>query len=271
MNKLQQWVAFTAVAVLAILVGGWFFVVSPRRAHVDDLNTQAAAAQSQLTSLQSQVAMLKAQAKDLPAQRAKIAALSKQIPDDAQLPTLIRQLTATAAKSGVDLVTLAPGPPTPLTTVTTGSTTLPPSAASSPAKPGTTTAPASTGTAATGAAGTAAAPGSTGVAGTAATPGSLMTVPVQITVRGSYFQLEKFLSSLEQLQRRYLVTGYTLTPGATGAGASTSTMTTGNSLDLQLTGMAFEAPGFSTSTATPAGGTSPVPPTTAPASSGTAN
>lgn len=262
MNKLQQWVALTAVAVLAILVGGWFFVVSPRRAHVDDLNTQAAAAQSQLTSLQSQVAMLKAQAKDLPAQRAKIAALSKQIPDDAQLPTLIRQLTATAAKSGVDLVTLAPGPPTALTTVTTGPTTLPPSAASSSTKPGTTTAPAATGTAAT-----PAVPGSTGAA---AAPGSLMTVPVQITVRGSYFQLEKFLSSLEQLQRRYLVTGYTLSP-STSAGASTSTMTTGNSLDLQLTGMAFEAPGFSTSTATPAGGTSPVPPTTAPASSGTAN
>lgn len=264
MSKIQQWVAFTAVAVLAILVGGWFLVVSPKRAKVDDLHTQAAAAQSQVVDLQGKVNMLKMQAKDLPAQQAKIAALSKQIPDDAQLPTLVRQLTATAKAAGVNLVTLSPSVPVPLTPTTNGPTTLPPPAAGSTAKTGTATAPAATGTA--------------GTTGTAAT-GSLMTVPVQITVRGNYFQLELFVSKLEQLQRRFLVSAYDVGPtGSTGGaststgGASTSTMASGTSLDLQLTGTAFEAPGFSTSRATTtAGGTSSGPTTAAPASSGTAN
>jgi Tfp pilus assembly protein PilO len=54
--------------------------------------------------------------------------------------------------------------------------------------------------------------------------GSLMVVKVDIKASGSYFDLEQFVSKLENQQRSMLVTGFTITPVTTATGAQQVTI-----------------------------------------------
>jgi len=49
-----------------------------------------------------------------------------------------------------------------------------------------------------------------------------LTVPVVLTASGDYFNLERFLDSLEGLQRSMLVDGFTVTYQASKSGAAPS-------------------------------------------------
>jgi len=104
-------------------------------------------------------------------------------------------------------VTVAPGLPAPFVATATAA----------PAKAGTAAKPAAT-SATTPAATTGTA------ASTAATAGSgLLTIPVALTASGDYFNVERFLDTLEGLQRSMLVDGFTVTyqPPKTGAPSAT--------------------------------------------------
>jgi type IV pilus assembly protein PilO len=126
MTKTRQWSVFTVIAVLAIIVAGWFLLVSPQRGQVKDLNAQTASQNSANASLQSQVAQLEQQKQGLPAQQRLLDKIATKIPASPELPTLIRQLSAAAKASGVDLVSLAPSPPTAVAaTAATGTVAAP--------------------------------------------------------------------------------------------------------------------------------------------------
>ena len=141
----------------------------------------------------------KSRAATSPASRSSWTALSNSCPPGPQLSNLTRQLDKVAKDSHVDLVNVTPGQPAPfLATVAS-----PPGKAA--AKPSATTPTA-------------------GVAASSATAGSgLMAIPIGITASGDYFNLERFLDSLEGLQRSMLVDGFTVTyqPPKTGAPSAT--------------------------------------------------
>ncbi len=207
MDKTRQWSILTAVGVIAVLVAGWFLLVSPQRSHAADLRSQAAAQQQSNATLQSKVSMLRQQAKDLPRQQARLAEIAKKVPDNPALPPLIRALSDAADTSGVDLVSLAPSPPTAVTSVTGTAT------AQSAAK---------------------AAPG--------ATP--LAQIPVSIQVRGTYFNVEQFFNAVESLSRAMLVTGLSMAPIAS-SGAPTQAgqkAIAPGSLTATVTAKVFMAP-----------------------------
>jgi Tfp pilus assembly protein PilO len=111
MEKMRQWTMLTALGVVGIMAAGWFLLVSPQKAHAKDLQTQATAQQASTTQVQGQVNQLKQQQKDEPAQQAKLNKIATQIPDNPELPVLIRELSAAAHKTGVSLVSLAPSQP----------------------------------------------------------------------------------------------------------------------------------------------------------------
>lgn len=203
MDKLKQWLALTVVAVLAVAAAGWFLLVAPKRAEAAELREQADAQLSANGLLAQQLAVLKAQAKDLPQQQAKLATVTAKIPADPSLPALIRALTTASTTTGVEFVSLVPGPPAaaavaaPVGTVADAGT-----------DPSSTPAPSSAGTAAP----------STGPGGT------LSVIPVTITVVGGFYELQQYLDALEGLPRALRVNNLTLTPGlspvadTTGAG-----------------------------------------------------
>lgn len=190
MEKMRQWSILTAMGALGLLVVGWFLLVSPQRSHASDLKTQAASQQSANSTLQTQVSQLEAQKKGLPAQQRLLNQIAAKVPASPELPTLIRQLTAAAKSSGVDLQSLAPAAPSVVAAPTSGTTSV--------------TAPAST----TGA--PAATAPTTSTAG-AASP--LAQIPVTLSVVGSYANVQSFFREVEHLSRAMLVTDFTLAPG----------------------------------------------------------
>ena len=115
MEKMRQWTVLTALGVIGVMAAGWFLMISPQRAHANKLRTEATSVQDATRGLQTQINQLKEQQKGETAQQKRLAEIATQIPDNPQLPALIRQLSAAAHKSGVSLDSLAPSTPTPVT------------------------------------------------------------------------------------------------------------------------------------------------------------
>jgi len=226
-DKMRQWTVFTVLAVIVVLVAGWMLMIKPQRSHAADLRTQATGVQSSNDQLRNQISSLKAQAKDLPKQQARLAVIEQKIPDNPALPSLIRSLSDAADGAGVDLTSLAPAPPAVLAPAAAATVT-----AGRPAAP--------------------AAP-------------ALEQVPVTVSVTGTYFNIEQFVSNLEGLQRAIIVDGWSLAPGSNGSGAGASTVAAAtDQLTAQIQARVFMAPG--SATAVPTTAVHPAP-TTAPTTS----
>lgn len=225
MDKVKQWVALTAVGCLALLAAGWFLLVSPKRSDASDLRQQASEQQSQNAQAQVKLAMLKAQAKGLPKKQAELADVASKIPNNPSLPSLIRALDQASTESGVELVSLAPG--TPAAVSAAGASSATPAAPVTPA-PAAGSAPA----------------GSVSAAATpvASSLGTLAAIPVAINVVGGYFEVQQFLSSIEELPRSLRVTNLTLAPGTNPVSTtkpSGTAATDGRSLTATITGQVY--------------------------------
>jgi len=217
MNKMRQWSMLTAVAVLVVFAAGWFLAVSPQRHHAADLHTQTVAQQATNTELLSQIDQLKQQKKGLPAQQRLLDRFAVQIPDNPALPALIRELSSAANAAGVDLESLAPTAPAPVTVAPTAGVVA-------PAAPGAVTAPAGQ---------------------------ALDQISVVMKVTGSYFNVESFFAAVEKMKRALRVIQWNAVP-ATSSTASAPTAGSGSSastkqlppgtLEATLTAFVYESP-----------------------------
>ncbi len=225
MEKMRQWAVLTTVVVAALLAGGWFLLVSPQKSRAAEIRTQTQGQLQTNSTLQSKIDQLRQLEKGQPAQQKLLTEIATKVPDNPALPALIRQLSKAAQGAGVELVTLAPGQPTAVT---------------------------------------AAAPAVQTPAGGAAQPAPLQQIPLQITVTGNYFNIERFFRGLEHLSRAMLVTQWSLDPAAKG-GAATGAAATGPDAsapdDLQgvLTASVFESPAVAAAVTTPAAPASTAP------------
>jgi Tfp pilus assembly protein PilO len=195
MSKTRQWVTITAVVVLVILAGGYLLLVKSEKSKVSDLKTQTDAQLQQNQILLTQISSLQSLAKQLPAQQQALAKFSTLIPDSADEPTLIRQLSSAARGAGIDLHSISPGGATSVsTTPAAGTQSL----------------------------------GAPSAAG-GATPLQLYSMTVSLTITGSYANVESFFQSLERMPRAILVDTFSLSPStdaATGRTDLSVTMTT---------------------------------------------
>ena len=189
MEKMRQWSILTAVAVVAVMAAGWFLLVSPQRSHVSSLHSQAVTQTQANQSLQSQVTQLEQQKQGQPAEQQKEAVIDAKVPDNPALPTLIRQLSASAVSAGVSLTSIAPGAPAVDALSTTGTTTTTTPTAGAPAAPSST----------------------------------LAKIPVSVTVTGAYANVQRFFHSIETLTRAMTVDGWTLATGTNGSSSSGTT------------------------------------------------
>lgn len=186
MSRIQQWVAGTVVAVLVIVVAGWFLAVSPQKHKASNFSSQATSEEQTNDGLRNRVTALTAQMSAVPAEEASVAAIAAKIPADPELPSYVRELSTIASQTGVDLVSIAPGTPTSVVV------------------PAATVAPAPTASAdATASAAPAAAP----------TPASLQAISIGVDVEGGYFQIQQFTAALQRLPRSTVVTTLSLAPG----------------------------------------------------------
>jgi Tfp pilus assembly protein PilO len=173
MTKTRQWTIFTAIAVIVVLLAGWFLLIKPQSTKASNLRSQAATQQQSNQVLVTQIAALQAEQRQLPQQQQALQKFSTEVPNDASEPAIIRQLSAAAAGSGVNLVSMTPG---------VASVVAPAGAV-----PGASTLP-------------------------AAGAGTLVQLPIALSILGSYANVESFFQSLEKLPRALLVTGWSLCP-----------------------------------------------------------
>lgn len=178
MTTTHKWIGGAVAMALVVLAGSWFLLISPKRAEATDLQAQADEQLSTNSSLETDLALLQQQKKDLPEQQAKLAGLRTQIPQTQSLPSLIRLLNIAGEKSGVDLQSL-----TPAAAVSVMS-----------------------------------AEGATEAADGVLTPDQLALVNTDIVVKGGYFEITKFVNSLENLKRYVLVANMTIVADDTTSG-----------------------------------------------------
>lgn len=229
MDKLKKWITLTVLGVVVIAAAGWFLLISPQREAAAVTNEQIAVQRTNNQALATELEVLKAKAEELPEKRAALDAVTAKIPTGADLPALVRALTAAAASSGVDLVSVTPG--APALAAPQAPVAAPAPAAAAPA-PQPATPPAAT------AGGAPAVPDAAGVAGT------LATIPLSIDVVGDYFGVAQFLSELEDLPRALRITNLTLAPGTSPATPDALPSSAGSpSLTTTITGSVFMATG----------------------------
>jgi Tfp pilus assembly protein PilO len=194
-----KWIAGAVVIAVAIFAGSWFLLVSPKRAEATDIQAQADAQVATNASLNTELSVLKQQKKDLPAQQARLAGLRTQVPQTADMPSLIQQLDTAAAKSGVALVSLSPQVAVPVLAV-----------------PGTT-------------------------AGVVPVD-NLTAINADIVVSGGYFEIVKFLNSLENLDRYVLVTKVGIVKDETVAATDSTSAQGAGQLTATLNSRVFVMP-----------------------------
>lgn len=190
MSRIQQWVAGTVVAVLAIVTAGWFVAIAPQKHKAANSASQAASEEQSNTNLRTQVSELTSKMSAVPAEEASVAAIAAKIPADPELPSYVRALSTIASQTGVDLVSISPGVPT---SVVVPAATVPP--------------------APSGAATASATPGATTPVAAAAQAPSLQVISVGIAVQGGYFQIQQFTAALQRLARSTVVNTLSLVPG----------------------------------------------------------
>ena len=208
MKDLKKLVALTVLGSLVVLLGGYFLLVGPKRSQAAELRGAAALQVSANSALELQLAQLKAQARNLPKEQARLAAVAARIPTNRALPALIRALNDAAKGAGVELLSVSPGASALVTPTVVAAPVVSPSAATTatgnPAAPP-----------ALGAAPGSATPGTTlGAAPTGAEAGQLAQLPVTLSLAGGYFQMEQFVSALEDLPRSLRLTGVARAPGS---------------------------------------------------------
>jgi Tfp pilus assembly protein PilO len=179
--------------MVVIMTVTWFLLVSPKRGEASQLQVDTESQLNENASLETDLAVLKEQNKKLPKYQAQLAELQSRIPTTSGMPTLIRQLTIAADRSGVEMSSLTPTLAVPL------------------APPGGT-------------------PGAVSPEG-ALPAGELSGINVDIVVTGGFFEIQQFVNKLENLDRYVQVSGFTIAEGdgATDQGSDASLTATFNS------------------------------------------
>lgn len=106
----------SALAVVVVAAVGWFMLISPQRTKADQLDTQKAAVDAELT-VDRQLVSKPSETKT----KATLAAAKRALPDEPQVSEILRQLAGFAAKSRTELDTITPSAAVP----GTGAQTIP--------------------------------------------------------------------------------------------------------------------------------------------------
>lgn len=110
----RRWWLIGAVAILAILGGGWFGLVSPQQTAADDARQQTEQADQRAAQASAQVRLLQKQSAELDSVKKELEALQGKIPTGEQVSALLVSVNKLAGATGVVLTTFKPGVVTPL-------------------------------------------------------------------------------------------------------------------------------------------------------------
>jgi Tfp pilus assembly protein PilO len=107
--------AVGAAICVAVLVAGWFLLVSPLKSDIAKTKADTATQVQDNDSARLKLSAMQSIAKNLPKEQAELAQLSQAVPDSADLPALLKTIQNTADSTGVSMTSLSPTVPAALT------------------------------------------------------------------------------------------------------------------------------------------------------------
>lgn len=225
--KRSTWIGGTVFIALVMMAGAWLLIISPILSDAVEVRTQAEDGRQQNELLVLRLAQLEADFAKLPEYEATLAELQQGIPADAELSSYLRQLDVIAMANNVVITSVTPSPPQAM--VVAGAPAAAPTA---------TTTEESTEEAAAGA-DASAAPTSTG----SLVPSGLTTVPMSVTVVGTYENAVAFTYALQNSTARLFLVdtlGGTLQREGESMGGRPATAL--GDIELIITGYAYVLP-----------------------------
>jgi Tfp pilus assembly protein PilO len=203
------------IGIVAVVAAFWFVVLAPKRSHASALETQVNDLQTQLSTQQQTIAAAEQAKSTFASSYHKLVVLGKAVPADSDQASLLVQLNTLADRAGVSFQSLnlnqdtltAVAPPAPTTstdTTSTGTTststtsTDTTSTSTDTTSTAATTTPTGTPTASVTGLPTEASAASLPL-GAAIGPAGLPVMPYDLTFTGGYFQISKFLHSVDDL------------------------------------------------------------------------
>jgi Tfp pilus assembly protein PilO len=113
----RLWVVGGALAALAALAVGWFFLISPKHAEADALQEQVAEAEGRLTTIQRRLVNLREDNAEVQKYRANLAKDRAALPTAAATSDLLRALQSVAGVTGVSVDGVVVGAAAPVDSV----------------------------------------------------------------------------------------------------------------------------------------------------------
>ena len=99
------------LVIVLVVVGYYFLILSPLLNNLDERAQERDDKEAQLANLQQEVAQLEAIRREAPEIQRQLLELSKRIPEQPEIPTLVVQLEEIADASGVTQLRIVPGTP----------------------------------------------------------------------------------------------------------------------------------------------------------------
>jgi len=118
MNPLVRRFAIAGAAGLAIIVLFFLVLLKPKLNQISEVRDQVQQQQGQAQTLENRLRQLQQAQRDEVTIRNRLSIFDRLLPPTPDLPSLIRQLQTAATASGMNLVSIAPSPPSALTGAT---------------------------------------------------------------------------------------------------------------------------------------------------------
>ncbi len=99
----RLWLLGGVVAMILLVAGSWFLLISPKNTEAAEVRDQAAEASSQLIALKRQVAQLKEESAKLPAYTIQLEANRRALPTTSGVPDFLRQLQDSGTAVNVEI------------------------------------------------------------------------------------------------------------------------------------------------------------------------
>ena len=189
-----RWWTAGAVLVMALLVAlGWILGIAPRLAEAQAADNERVGVETLNATYEQTLVDLKKLDEDLPALTKQLDALEAALPPDAQVSTLLGQLNALAAESGVELTSITAGVPEKFGAAAEAAAALAPVEAPAPVE------------------GEEAAPVAPDTETVAPAPENFVSVPVSVEFTGDPVALLAFVEKVQYGTRLFLVEALDIT------------------------------------------------------------
>ena len=116
-NAARIWMWAGAVAIVLLIVAGWFLLIGPKFAEAADVRAQVDDTSTQLITLRKKIAVLEDQKARLSTYKAELRANQQALPSDPAVPDFLRQLQDAGSATSVKVSGVSVAPPAQVTGV----------------------------------------------------------------------------------------------------------------------------------------------------------